>query len=557
MRTRIGLTERLLEEDETAMPEFSLDDAPINARLADALLQATASEFGHWSVRSQKLAFQSVRKLVAILEHEQIGMRLPLPSDTAHRIYNCLLAAELASATKLRLQRDIHLLLRWCQRNSPGVISRAATFTVPIFKIELVKEPEKLPSELLKSILSACSEEIEIVEARMARGRSLVAGNVVSMADMELALLLEELLALGGGDIPLNAQILRMGPLRERFNAAGGHRSFSEMLYLTFEGMFPFYLSVLARTSGNTEAIRDLKLNCIRPHPLRRDLEVLTWDKARAAREQQVDFPVGKMWSAPNLVRRVMSLNEPLRARCARGHEDRVFLALGLRTRTATLPVLQVLHTMLRDFISRHGLQDFDFEDLRPTGAKIHRIAGQSVIAAKKRLNHRNASTTERYTNPQDASEQTYARISNFQGQLLRGPYVSAGSQGSAQTDEASTEFLDARTVFGFDCKNPFAGLDGRTPKGARCVNFTQCANCPGSVVPVDEPNIVARILGARDALTNAKERAMREGWLPRFSSLYASTLFAICHDILPAVTPAVLDAAQELIQPHYVPYLD
>ncbi|RQV38961.1 hypothetical protein DF027_07730 [Burkholderia cenocepacia] len=76
-------------------------------------------------------------------------------------------------------------------------------------------------------------------------------------------------------------------------------------------------------------------------------------------------------------------------------------------------------------------------------------------------------------------------------------------------------------------------------------------------MVPLDDVNVIARILAAKVALEAAKKRALLHGWMPRFNDLYSETLDIINKEILVAVAPAVLEKAAAFVELNKIPDLE
>jgi hypothetical protein len=97
-------------------------------------------------------------------------------------------------------------------------------------------------------------------------------------------------------------------------------------------------------------------------------------------------------------------------------------------------------------------------------------------------------------------------------------------------------------TLFGFDCKDPFAGIAPGTRQGDLCVNFMGCFTCPNAVITPD-PMSLARLLQARDHLRAAAATLYPARW----EVLYAPQLRILEEDILPRFGSRELDAGQRL----------
>ncbi len=83
--------------------------------------------------------------------------------------------------------------------------------------------------------------------------------------------------------------------------------------------------------------------------------------------------------------------------------------------------------------------------------------------------------------------------------------------------------------MFGFDCKDPLAGIAAGTRPGELCTNFLGCFTCPNAIIAGDAASL-ARLLQARDHLRAAARRFIRLRW----QALYAPLLRILEEDILP-----------------------
>lgn len=531
----------------TAKVDAIIEEFGVSPSLADALVRAHASEYGHLEDETQNQAYRCIRKLLAFFLSQSI-LALPIPSSTARDFHNWLKSVKLQDSTRQSHQLIVLNVLRWCARNVQGFIAAGANFNVPAFKREAPKEKVKHDEQTTKMVLAACYREIAQIEERVHKGVSKL-----SAADKKTV---EDLLRIGKGKIPSQVVVNKSKEsLAARSQALGGLRAIRELLWITIKDLLPFYLVVLIQAAGNPGAVIKAGRNCISKHPIRDDIEYLTFVKARAAKEQRIDFPVKQASSAPNIIRRLLRLNEKMHRDAAPSQKNALFLAGSVQGNKPTVPSTQSLHNYLEEFIVRNGLPNFDFEDWRATSASAHRQFTGSVEPARARLNHASSATTARYTGPEDVKDRYEKAILKFQGVFIQ------KSKGLVETDidESGGDFVTkiAKTVFGFLCKNPFEGLDGVTSVGTRCVNFTRCATCPGSLIPLDDPKVIAVILGAEIALNDAKQRASREGWVPRFENLYGNTLAIVNQEILPSVHKRILEVARTLIKPHYIPFLE
>jgi hypothetical protein len=82
--------------------------------------------------------------------------------------------------------------------------------------------------------------------------------------------------------------------------------------------------------------------------------------------------------------------------------------------------------------------------------------------------------------------------------------------------------------MFGFDCKDPLAGVAPGTRQGELCANFLGCFTCPNAIITADAASL-ARLLQARDHLRAAAAQIHPARW----EAVYAPLLRILEEDIL------------------------
>jgi len=556
-RKRVGLCDKLIDEHGRVVAKFDLSELDLSPLLANAFLRAHAAEYGHTSIESQKQTHRCIRKLVLCLQEKKIHRSLPLPNSIATIFHDWIARTGLKGSTAQSHQNIVLTILRWCARNIHGLIESNACITVAGFVRDMPPKHRKLDTSVTRAVLAACYEDITAVESRIQNGRKLFQqGNVVDATPNILRTTIDDLLAIGGGLIPTASIVNRSKlALAARVRRLGGLVHLKRLLYASIEDVFPFYLAVVIQTGGNPMAIRLMGVDCISPHPLRDDLECVTWEKPRSNGEQRVDFPTGKEWSAPNLIRRLMTLNSNIRSYSHPSQRQLVFIAFGLRNGMPEIPSVQSFHNYLALFARRHGLPEFDFKDWRAVSAWAHYRSAGNWDAPRRRLNHADVRTTARYVDTDLLLPMHYKVIAEFQGQLVNGAFER--QRGSTSDVDTGSNTVVAPTVFGFICRDPFSGLDGISPIGLRCMNFTRCSTCPGSLVPLDDVQAISRILAAKLAIEQFRDDVQLRGSMERYRMLYADTLDIINHTILPAISAPVLEQAKLRLADNRIPNLE
>jgi hypothetical protein len=531
--------------DGRVLSEFDFLKLKIDASISLVLARAMAALFGHTTLETQRQAWRCIRKFVICNQELGLLQSGQVPPDALLRFKVWLDESNLAGSTKQSQFNIVAAVLTWCSRNYPETVSKKLRTNVGYFVRGKVKPREFLEEGSIKKILSACYSDIEAIEKKMELGRRMLAGEVKEPLELDVSSLIRELLELGGGRIPTQPVINRSkNAYSRRVIEAGGLRYLNSLIMLSPTDMFPFYLAILAQTSGNPMAIHSLNRDCVHPHSFRSDLVMVRWEKGRSASEQMVDFPAGREWSAASLIKRLARLNENLLLLAEPSAREKLFIAYSHQQ--ARIPCFQMFHHLLKDFVMKHQLEvNFDFKDLRRAGANAHQKNGSSIFLAKKRLNHKSFRTTARYLNQVEVSEAHEQTIVRFQGELWEmamAPVSRTEGLASKIGQIPSRENVD--TVFGFQCKDPLGGIAKGSKKGELCEQFFRCATCPGALIILDDTRIVARLLRARDELLAAKERSVVEGWWPRFETYYLPSLRILETEIFPAIAPDILAKA-------------
>src|SRR3546814_3205206 len=71
-------------------------------------------------------------------------------------------------------------------------------------------------------------------------------------------------------------------PDRQRIAEVGGFRELEGYLHLTTDTLVAFYIVLLIQTAANAGPLRQIKRDCLVPHPLERHRVMVEWVKPRA-----------------------------------------------------------------------------------------------------------------------------------------------------------------------------------------------------------------------------------------------------------------------------------
>ncbi|RAR67095.1 hypothetical protein C7401_102523 [Paraburkholderia unamae] len=529
----------------------------LHTRICDALKRALIASFGHTALDTQQRVFHALEIFAESLIASGYAGEPKLPARSGHIFSVWLDNSRLGSSAQQNLTMVVKLL-KWCQRNVPEILSPKLSLVIPRIRAQWDGVREIVDPETLKKILRACYDDIEIAEIAVARGRALRTGENLAEEDELAHANIKILLDLGNGFFPRQEQIRASLPhLRPFIHKWGGEGAMGKLLWVNWEQVFPFYLAILIQTSANAGELPSAQRDCVVPHPLRADLECITWLKNRSRKEQHAEFPVGRKWSAPSLARRLMELNGELVADAIPSDRNSLFVCMSPKFRTIRVPNKSTLNDALADFIKRHNLPPFQLKNLRGSGAVLSYKEGRSIEVPRRRLNHASSETTTIYCDPEHLGDHYDLTIRRFQGEFVRVAQESISTNRKPPVKARQHPKTQGETLFGFACKDILGGLAPGAKVGEVCTFFTGCVTCPGALVLVDDPSVVAHLLESLDALEDARIRSISEGWWERYELLYEPTRVILVSEIFPSISEGVVRIARGLVSRRLVPFLE
>ena len=547
---------KTLRDDHTVRFEYeretplvaSFDGHLLNKAIAEPIIDGFAQLAGGYSRGSAATFLGSIRRFVRFLEsHTALVNAVAFPSNVIVEYRKSVADdSSLQPSSKNTTLNNAIRLMKWLMRNRPTVAAPTLRIQVPRFAVEssLPARPI-LTSGEIKLVLRACQEEIDFYWDRFSTGKRLLAGSCESEDEFELSSVLKALLGSGGGLFPTQPKLAScsrsLPNMMRRVAKLGGLSSLKEYCFLTPSCAIPFYVSLVAQTAGNADAILSLSRNSLVEHEIFSTSKFVVWEKGRAAKVQRREFDTRKYYAPPNLIDMVREMTSDLVGHCDPIHKEKLFLH---QSQAIPGPISrQTLHNRLSDFIEKHRLPSFDPSDLRRTSAELHDQVG-GTFAAQKVLNHASVETTKIYIDANRKRQGYDKLIHRFQGQLLT---KIMGSEVDKQATGGSIS-VGVSTTFGFDCKDPLAGIAPGTVKGKLCEKFQMCAACPGAIVVLDDANVASRLLKTRDHLLRFDAIARYQGWGERFDAIYAPSL-AILTDLVSKIPDVVRRHAEKLLE--------
>jgi hypothetical protein len=533
-------------------PERRREDRYDFARLAlppstaRVFVRAFQGMLGAVRVSSRRQAWRQVVRFARFLLQQSEGVERTLRDEDILTRYGQHLSRDRVCATTLASRFNLarRLLVSIAEergRPQPPVI-RGRPPRFPDRGASAVSR-ELSPGEV-RRIASACKREIDrtvqdfSVRERIERGEHVSPSEVIGFRVSALAKLIaleaegvftqRELLAYDGPWAPAGSR-WKKTPLRlvERYR------------HLTIRTALPYYLLLLIQTCGNPQGIKDLKVDCLQPHPTDPLKRRIYWIKHRGRGEQAFDVLAEGRYSVTRCVDDLVKLTRSIRPLASEG--DARVLMITRTGKLAQRMSLTALHDALLEFRQEHALPVFTFADLRKAAAAaIDRFTG-SARAVSHALQHRRKSTVRHYLRARQSVDRRYERVLHFQGQMVA---LATGRPRS----RSSSPRRSHETVTGMACRDPLAGVAKGSVAGEMCLKWLECCRCPNAVVVKDDPAIIARIVRAAGSLREMRETAATSADVFRhFQSAFAPTLHVIESQILPRISKKVRERAEKI----------
>jgi hypothetical protein len=455
-----------------------------------------------------------------------------------------------SKSTRAGAYTTLRKLLQWLERCRPGLL--------PVIEYPFNPFPwrnrdsgrfARLSAAQLRGLLRACERDIAASRAMRTRGGAArdAARREPDDSGAGLGALLEQIERDHAGLLPARKLLKGAGyyRLQQQILEHGGARSIEPYLYPTANTLLPYYLTILIHTGGNPDAIAELSSDCLQPLPLLADREMLVWDKRRAGSTQRRAFRSSDGYEPPTLVRELLDWSAGLRRHAPPASRETLFLFKGVRGVSAFTSALAKT-VIRRDFRARHGLAHFALASIRPSVLGSFYRASGDLHQVKRLANHAQISTTIRYVEGPEVQAEHHRRVASlqsaFMGHIERRLSHVSPDRPAPSSPPHIIPAGPAVSMFGFDCKDPLAGVAPGTRHGELCASFLGCFTCPNAVITPD-PASLARLLQARDHLRQAAQSVHPARW----EALYAPPLRILEQDLLPRFAAADLAAAEPL----------
>lgn len=495
---------------------YDFSSLGIGAKAANALLSAFGAITATYRTSSRRQAWRSLRKFASFLvEHGGEAWEVMRTSSVSQRFEEWL-KAKLLLKTGGSHYNFVRQIYAWLGANDSARSIAWMNIYFPHGRFQREEECRRqnvLSRDEIRSVLVASKKGIDEVRARMRVMSALATGKAVpGLPDKSRDAIRRMQKGVDNGVIDKGRQYAA-----GYITAATPYRALKKYLFLEIPDYIPYLLYIAIETRANPGGLMELSVDCISEHPVDPLKKVFTWDKFRASEQNGAAVSVEGAYAVPTLIAELLEYTKVLR-QFAGARADRLFLN-QFKGRAGIVSV-QSWHNELAVFIEKFGLPDFNFVDLRISGARLLGDRGEKIELIQSELQHKSSRTTGLYISSPERKGVAAAKLLGFMGSVVR----------SAEAERSSRRAYG--TTQGYDCADATSGVAPLSREGSKCTDYLHCAFCPNSIVVLDSPKHIARMIAAKHAFDEMKEASNTS----RDVSIRYKHAFERAHEVLVAL---------------------
>lgn len=404
------------------------------------------------------------------------------------------------------------------------------------------KTPKIITSEQLKKIISICAKNVDLIinEFRITEQKLLELDEIKNYKiDTKNIYHIVHFFYKKYGYVP-NTRLISASE-RLYIEKAGGVDEINRRLCPNAYTLLPFYILLLIDLAGNSDAIRQIKLDCIIEDPLFEDRCFIIWDKSRANNEQKRNVIKNKKYGAYKLIELVKELTKNTRKQVDLIYKEYLFIIRGENeNNNFSIPAKSRFNQEINKFIKDNNI-DFSFNpsDIRPTILTEIYKGRKDIVSVSKIANHKSVNTTLSYIVNEETKKENRQYLSEKQSKFI---------SDIVKVDKLNENIdidINVAENMGFYCKNPI--IDKKV-----CVNWMAELTNPDLIIP-SSAEYLAKIIALKKSILKAEKLMNKE----RFILLYNQVLDLINNQILPKFSKELIKESEILAKGIIVPLLE
>jgi site-specific recombinase XerD len=526
-------------EDQDILYDFSIyGDTEIARLLAKVFL----TQNSHLTKHTRGRAYQATKKFLKFLADNNLKKVIEINPQYLASYAHYLDIQNLSISTKYSTYNQIELMLTSAKKLPNKTI---LNFNIPSNPFRDIKKdrptPKKITTENLKTILKICYEKIDFILADFRKTK-------------EINSQLKDFFDNGGqfnkhdrnhivyyfykkyGYAPI-AEKLEYEE-KQLIRGLGNFSLLDNVLTPNVHALLPFYLVLVIELAGNSDAIRQINIDCIEEDPLFKDRASIVWNKNRATDIQKRNVLKNKKYGAYKIVEWVKEITENTRKQVDIEEKDFLFLSkAGQGKKLFGFVKDTVFKNACKMFCKENNL-DFSFNpsEIRPTVLTEMYKKNKDVVAISKIANHKNIETTLLYIVDEETKKLNRASLSSAQDNMIEKIMKKKPIKNLIEINKAKN--------IGFICENPI--IDNKL-----CINWMNELTNPNLIIPENE-KYLSKIIALKNEIIKVKEMINQE----RYKLLYEPTLLLIEEQILPKFNKKIIILATELSKKVKMPSL-
>lgn len=509
--------------------------------IARACAKVFFTKNAHLTYHTRGRGFVAIKKYLKFMSENKITKIAEISSQYLISYAQFLDTQNLSISTKYSNYNEIESVL-----NEIKKINQQFKCSIPSNPFrEIEKErpiPKKITSDNLKKVLAICYEQIDATLTTFRNAKE---------KNNQLASFFEE-----GGQFNKNDkdhviyyfyQKYGYAPIAENLNyeekqLIRGLRNFSLLdnaITPNVHALLPFYLVLVFELAGNSDAIRQIDVDCMEDDPLFEDRALIIWNKNRASSLQRRNVLKNKKYGAYKIISWIKEITENTRKQVVSEEKNYLFVyKAGQEKRAFSVPQKEVFKNACKNFCKEHKL-DFNFNpsEIRPSVLTEIYKKNKDIVSISKIANHKNIETTLLYIVDEETKKLNRESISLVQDNLINK---------IMKKDISQSDNIDIKQAenIGFICKTPI--VDNKL-----CINWMSELTNPNLIIPEDE-KYLSKIIALKSEIIRNKKFVQKD----RYNLLYQPVLFLIDEQILPKFNKKLIDTATELSKKIKIPSL-
>lgn len=401
--------------------------------------------------------------------------------------------------------------------------------------------PNKLSGEQLKQVLKICYEKVDNLMANFRLAQQKIE---------EVNLLLQS----GGefnwkdkyhiiqyffqkyGYVPFSTEINHHE--NEMFRNIGGVNHLLNAITPDVHMLLPFYLILMIELAANSDALRQIEIDCVNEDPLFEDRCFIVWNKGRSKDVQKRNVFKNKKYGAYEIINLLKEFTQHTRNRISEEEKKFLFICRGESAKKQLLLAHdQSFKLAVKLFCKENNLEfKFNPSDIRPTVLTEFYKKRKDIVSVSKIANHKFIDTTLLYVVDEETKKENRAYLSEKQDNIISEIF-------KTKVDKEDIKIQNAKNI-GFECKNPI--VDKKV-----CINWMAELTNTELIIP-DSPIYLSRIIALENAVIKTEKTMDKE----RFELLYQPILHVIQKEIKPKFSEKTIKESIKLAEKLELPIL-